>query len=77
MEPKLQLLSFPDIKEDLNKYRIEQALLSLDSANCEYEAVDQILCGLYDFLSTLTGTELMLYDITKLRGALEEYYEQF
>jgi len=77
MKDNLTLLKFPEVKDDLNKYRIEQALSSLLNAECEYEAADQILVGLYDFLSGLTDTELMLHDITKLRGSLEEYYEQF
>ena len=76
MEPKLQLLKFPDIKQDLNQYRIEQALMSMSSEGDEYEAVETIMVSLINFFSDLQDSEMILHDLNKLRASMEIFYDE-
>jgi hypothetical protein len=75
-ESTLTLLKFPDIKKDLNQYRIEQALLSMDNDGDEYEALEIILVSLINFFSELENSEMILHDLVKLRGSIEGFYDQ-
>lgn len=69
-----KLIKFPLMKESLNQYRIEQALKSISEEN-EFNNIDQILVGLYNFFSEVEESELILHDIHRLRATIEEYYE--
>ena len=75
MKDNLTLLKFPNIKEDLNQYRIEQALLSMSSEDDEYEALETILVSMTNFFSDLHGSEMIVHDIQKLRGSIEGFYD--
>ncbi len=68
------IIEFPDKKDELNKYRMEQILTSLNDKNTEFFEIDLILCAIYNFLTTLEESEMVLHDITKLRASIEEFY---
>jgi hypothetical protein len=71
---KLTLLDFPDTKDHLTRNRIELALKALNNPDMEYELVDEVLVALYNYFETLEGSDMILNDLNKMRGACEGFY---
>jgi len=71
----MKLLKFPDIKANLNQYRLEQALLSMGSEGEEYEAVETMMVSLLNFFAELEDSEMILHDLNKLRASIEVFYD--
>lgn len=74
---KDNIIEFPPVIDDLVSYKINSALNLLCESDDEQYCIDQILMALHIFLSDCVETELILYDIEKLRSAVELYYEQY
>lgn len=71
----LKLLVLPE--NNIYEERLKSVLDELAEPDDEYETIDGILCALYNFFLELDYQEadLIQHDITKLRGAIESFYD--
>lgn len=74
-ESTLKLLKFPNKIDDINQYRLEQILESLEAPEYEHDAIEGVLVALYNYLSTLEDTEHLLRDITRFRAVLGVFFD--
>jgi len=70
------ILNFPDLKTDLNNYRMRALLESMDDPYSELAALTQFLYGMNNFLMTLEGTEEILIQLGYVQFLIEKHYEQ-
>ena len=75
MDKENNIIKFPELKTDLNNYRMKALLESLDSPEDEYAALVQILYGMNNFLMTLEGTEEILIQLGYVNFLIEKHYE--
>jgi uncharacterized membrane-anchored protein len=69
------IINFPDLKTDLNNYRMRVLLESLENPEDELAALTQFIYGMNNFLMTLDRSEEIIIQLGYLQFLIEKLYE--